>query len=80
MIVPYVETEIKKVSNEDLDLLEQSIEYIFHFALVWSLLATVDFDGRVKLDTYHRQQMKQFKAGIAFPDEGAVYDYQYSFA
>jgi len=80
LIVPFVETEIKKVSNEDLDLLESSIEYIFHFALVWSVLSTIDFDGRSKLDAFHRAQMKRHKAGITFPADGTVYDYQYSFA
>jgi hypothetical protein len=50
MIAPYVETELKKISNEDLDILEQSIEYIFHFALVWSIYSTVDWDGRQKLN------------------------------
>ena len=54
MIVPFVETEIKKVSNEDLDLLDLSIEYIFHFAIVWSIFATVDYEGRLKLDKFHR--------------------------
>jgi dynein heavy chain, axonemal len=76
MIAPFVETEIKRVANEELD---SSIEYIFHFALVWSLLATVDYEGRLKLDRFHRQQMTLHKAGVQFPTEGAIYDFQYSF-
>ena len=54
LMAPFVETDIKKVSSEDLELLESSCEYIFHFAFVWSILATVDQDGRAKLDKYHR--------------------------
>jgi dynein heavy chain, axonemal len=78
MMVPFVETELKKVSNEDLDLLEASIEYMFHFSFVWSLLVTVDWEGRVKLDKFHRAMMAKHKAGIVFPDEGMVYDQSYS--
>jgi dynein heavy chain len=54
LIAPFVETEIKKVAPEEMDLLEASFEYIFHFSLVWSLLSTVDYDGRLKLDKFHR--------------------------
>ena len=57
MIAPYVETDIKRVSNEELDLLESSIEYLFHFSFVWSFLVTVEWDGRVKLDKFHKEMM-----------------------
>ena len=75
-----METEIKKVSNDDLDILEQSMEYIFHFAVVWSILATVDYEGRLKLDKWYRAEMVHNKAKIMFPEEGTIYDYQFSFS
>lgn len=45
--VPYTETEIKKVSQEDIEILESMIENIFIFALIWSVGATTDYDGRL---------------------------------
>lgn len=74
-----METELRKVASEDLELLALSCEYIFHFAFVRSILATVDYDGRVKLDKFHRDRMREMNTEISFPDEGSIYDYQYSF-
>ena len=79
LIAPFMETELRKVASEDLELLAVSCEYIFHFAFVWSILATVDYDGRVKLDKFHRDRMREMNTEISFPDEGSIYDYQYSF-
>lgn len=42
----FKETEIKKVSDEDLQVLENSIEKIFHWAIVWSVGCTTDLEGR----------------------------------
>lgn len=60
-------------------MLEQSIEFVFHFGVVWSLLATVDYDGRLKLDRWYRAEMTTNKCKVMFPQEGTIYDYQYSF-
>lgn len=42
----YKETEIKKVSEEDLQALENSLDKIFHWALTWSLGCTTNLEGR----------------------------------
>lgn len=51
----YKETEIKKVSDEDIDGLELNLEALLFFSLVWSLCCTVDYDGREKFSQFIRQ-------------------------
>jgi len=46
----YKETEVKKVSPEELQLLESNIESLFIFSLIWSICCTCDYDGRKKFD------------------------------
>ena len=50
----YVETEIKKITAEEVTNLETVLESLFIFALVWSICCTVDHTGREKLDKYIR--------------------------
>ncbi|CAK83095.1 unnamed protein product (macronuclear) [Paramecium tetraurelia] len=76
LISPYVETEIKKVSVDELDQLNQNIEYYFHYSLVWSIMVTGDFQSRQKCDKFHRQQMQKYRANFEYPKEGLIYDYQ----
>jgi len=42
----FKETEIKKVSTEELDHLQAILEPLFMFSLVWSIGCTSDYDGR----------------------------------
>lgn len=53
------------------------IEPYFFFALVWSVGATSDLDGRKKFDSWIRAAMKAGEATCEFPAEGIVYDYVY---
>ena len=54
LIAPYKETELKKIPNEELDILENGVEYLFHFSVVWSILATTDYAGRTKANIFYR--------------------------
>ena len=44
----YKETEAKKITNDDLEILDFSIEHIFMFALTCSFGCTGDYDSRLK--------------------------------
>ena len=45
--VPYTETELKKIPPEELAVLEDSIEHLTLFALIWSFCCTTTSEGRV---------------------------------
>lgn len=49
-IVDYTDTETKKVTNEDIDTLDQCLESLFLFSLVWSLGATGDYESRERFN------------------------------
>ena len=50
----YEETEIKKVPEEELIELEQMVQPIFVFALIWSFGCTGDYNGRIKFNEFLR--------------------------
>jgi dynein heavy chain len=70
----YFETEIKKVSAEEVEELEQRLEQLFLFALVWSVGCTTNLEGRQKFDNKMRTVMKENGAKHPFPETGLVYD------
>ena len=61
----YVETEIKKISAEEVEDLESMCEALFVFCLVWSVGCTTDLDGREKFDRKVKELMGESK--YAFP-------------
>src|SRR5258705_1019848 len=60
------------------------IQYYFLFALVWSVGATCDNDGRKKFDWWLRNTLLDMTNDtehplpktLLFPDDGLVYDYR----
>lgn len=46
----YKESEVRKISLEEIEQLEARIEGIFLFCYVWSFCCTVDEVGREKID------------------------------
>lgn len=71
----YVETEIKKIPHEEIIKLEGIIEPLFIFALIWSTMATVDYDSRLKFDEFLRELMKKNNSPVSIPTDGMVYDF-----
>lgn len=45
------------------------IELWFQFCMIWSLLCSVDEDGRKKFDTYIREMES------AYPNKDSIYEY-----
>ena len=54
------------------------IEPIFIFALVWSVGATTNEDGRKMFDAYLRTESIAMKCTYPFPKQGMVYDYLFN--
>jgi len=67
----YWETEIKKVTQEDVEDFEQSLEPIFAFALTWSIGATTNLEGREKFNQKFKGMLSD-KAG--YPNDRTIYD------
>lgn len=72
----YVESEIRKVTKDEITNLESMITQIFMFALFWSIGTTTTLDGRIKFNTWIREKMTA--AGIEFPEDKMVYDYKWN--
>ena len=53
------------------------IEPLFIFALIWSVGATTNEEGRHKFDAFLRQELFTNKFQAVFPRTGMVYDYLY---
>jgi dynein heavy chain len=70
----YIETEIRKVTPEMIEELEECLEHYFCFALIWSVCVTTTADGREKLNTKFRSMMNE---KVKFPKEGTIYDYRW---
>jgi dynein heavy chain len=51
------------------------IDPLFIFALIWSIGATTNEDGRKMLDAFLRQELHATKFAWPFPKTGMVYDY-----
>lgn len=68
----YYESETNKVTDADIEELEQQIEQLFVFALIWSIGCTTDLAGREKFD----QKLRTILSNkVLMPDTGLVYDY-----
>jgi dynein heavy chain len=59
-------------------VLEESVEHIYIFAVIWSLCCTVTFEGRSKFNDLVRKLLKERLSHIKFPEEGNIYNYRYS--
>ena len=71
-------TDPKKVEEIGLVRSVTLIESFFLFALVWSIGASVDAEGRKKFDRFLREVCKEvnhYKLASQFPKKGLVHDY-----
>lgn len=67
----YHETEIKKVTAEDVEDLEISVEQLFVFALTWSIGGTTNLEGRERFS--HRLKAL-LPSSVGIPEHKTVYD------
>jgi dynein heavy chain len=71
--VKYIESEIKKITPEQVADLEKQIKHIYFFCLIWSVGGTTNAPGREKFNKWCREQMQ--KHGLSgFPEDKQVYD------
>ena len=74
--VKYIESEIKKITPEQITELEKQIKSIYFFCFIWSIGATTNAVGRERFNKWLRERMA--KHGLKeFPEEKAIYDWQY---
>lgn len=57
--VDYLETEIRKISLEELEKLDNMMDSVFLFSLIWSLCCTVDQDSRIKINSFLRKRLAE---------------------
>jgi len=74
---PYIETDYKKVSNDEIENLNSMLESLFLFAFTWSFLCTVDTEGREKINTWFRELTKDVENAMPVNEGTTIYDYYY---
>jgi len=65
------------VTDSQLTVLHDQIEYLFVFALVWSIGCTIDETGRDLFDGYLRSEMAAQSSKASFPNKEQVYDFSF---
>ncbi|XP_053933024.1 dynein axonemal heavy chain 1 [Cuculus canorus] len=74
---PFIPTEgIRRIPQEKSAHIKELIEPWFIFALIWSVGATGDSQGRMAFSLWLREKMAKEKIQLLFPEEGLVYDYR----
>ena len=69
----YYDTELKKITPPEIEELENQLESLVLFSLIWSCGAPIDYVGRTTFDKYFREATKDAK--LPLPAEDSVYDY-----
>ena len=67
----YIETEVRKVTQDDVEDLESSLEQLFVFAVTWTVGATTNLEGREK---FHNKFSKMLADKVGFPSQTKIYD------
>lgn len=75
-MIDYVESEVKRVTVDQVEGLFRQIKELFFFAFVWSIGATTTSAGRERFDKWIREKMEQHE--LDFPEEKTCYDYLWS--
>ena len=70
------EAQFKNMS-EEVEAIEEVLEGIFYFSLIWGLGVTTDEKGREAFNNYLKDliQIKAIDKRYALPDKDTVYDY-----
>ena len=59
-------------------ILEDGIEHIYIFAVIWSLCCTTNADGRVRFNVLIRKIIAEQLSHIKFPAEATIYNYKFN--
>ncbi|KAL4440889.1 hypothetical protein ABPG74_009302 [Tetrahymena malaccensis] len=70
----YAETEFKRIPSEEIDNLQNMIDQLFIFSLIWSVMATCDSESRQKFSEFYRSLFMTV-TDCGFPQEDSVYNY-----
>nr|XP_021152153.1 dynein heavy chain 1, axonemal [Columba livia] len=74
---PFIPSEgVRRIPQEKMARIGELIEPWFIFALIWSVGATGDSQGRTAFSLWLREKMAKEKIQLLFPEEGLVYDYK----
>ncbi|OMJ85153.1 hypothetical protein SteCoe_13621 [Stentor coeruleus] len=76
-LVKYNDSELKVVSPEEVEELEEMIENIFIYAVIWCIGVTTNSDGRKKFDKALRDILNTRSLKPEFPVAGSVYDWSF---
>ena len=76
-LVNYNDSELKIVSSEEVEELDQMIENHFIYAIIWSMGVTTTSEGRKKFDKVLRDLLGSRTLKFPFPAEGTVYDWKF---
>ena len=71
----YVDTEIKEVSQEEIEDLNGMLENIYIYATTWSIGVTTNTEGRERFDGALKEIIQTRALGIPFPEDGTIYDW-----
>jgi len=75
-LAKYHETEVKKVTPDQIDQLAGQIKAIFMFCFTWSIGGTTDLVGRKRFDAWIKERMTKFN--VPYPEEKLIYDWQFN--
>jgi dynein heavy chain len=73
----YVDTELKKFTVEEITAVEQQIDSLFFYAIVWSVACTTDAAGRERFSVFLREMLAKNPLRVAFPSERTIYDFRW---
>eukprot|EP01017_Pseudomicrothorax_dubius_P015450 TRINITY_DN17806_c0_g1_i1.p1 TRINITY_DN17806_c0_g1~~TRINITY_DN17806_c0_g1_i1.p1 ORF type:complete len:339 (-),score=77.25 TRINITY_DN17806_c0_g1_i1:34-993(-) len=76
--IEYYDTEVKRVTPEEIDVLESMLEPIFLFALTWSVGCTVDSEGRKKFNHFLLSRIQEQGGRTTYPEGGTIYDFLFN--
>jgi len=71
----YVDTEIKEVSQEEIEDLNGMLENIYIYATTWSIGVTTNTEGRERFDRALKEIIQTRVLEIPFPEDGTIYDW-----
>lgn len=75
-----LEAKNRKTFNEEVNNLEENIEAIFIYAIIWSFGVTTNEQGRITFSNKLRDLINQniINKNLMIPEDGLVYDYNFN--